>query len=104
MRLATLQDGDYFGEMEMFNRGARGTTVTTRSPVLCLTLEAEAFETVMEEHAALRQVMRQMALGRSLSTLSSIGRRGRKHPVWHHLTEIRCESTGPRIWVMQRRE
>jgi ATP-binding cassette subfamily B protein len=92
VQLATLQDGDYFGEMEMFNRGFRGTTVTTKSPVLCLTLEADVFEEVMKEFASLHQVMRQMALGRSLTTLSSVGRRGRKHPVWQQLIEHQWDS------------
>jgi len=92
VQLATLQDGDYFGEMEMFNRGFRGTTVTAKSPVLCLTLEADVFGEVMEEFTSLHQVMRQMALGRSLTTLSSIGRRGRKHPVWQQLIEQQWDS------------
>jgi ATP-binding cassette subfamily B protein len=87
VQLASFQDGDYFGEMEMLNRGARGHTVTAKSPVLCLTLEVDTFETIMKEHSSLHQVMRQMALGRSLTTLSSIGRRGRKHPVWQQLAE-----------------
>jgi len=87
VQLANLQDGDYFGEMEMFNRGFRGTTVATKSPVLCLTLEADVFEEIMEEFSSLHQVMRQMALGRSLTTLSSVGRRGRKDPVWQQLAD-----------------
>lgn len=85
VQLARLQDGDYFGEVEMFNRGFRGTTVTTKSPVLCLTLDAEVFEGIMQEFTSLHQVMRQMSLGRSLTTLSSLGRRGRKDSVWQKL-------------------
>jgi hypothetical protein len=44
-----------------------------------------------EELGAINQVVTQMALGRSLSTLFSVGRRRRTHPVWQVLTRpVRC--------------
>jgi CRP-like cAMP-binding protein len=70
---------NYFGEIEVFNGGTRNATVTSKTPLLCLTLEVSAFQEVMQKHNALQQVMRQMALGRGLTTISSIGRRPRKN-------------------------
>lgn len=79
VRLAVLQDGDYFGEVEVFNGGARNTTVASRTPLLCLTLDVSVFREVMQEFSVLQEVMRQMALGRGLTTISCIGRRSRNN-------------------------
>lgn len=79
IRLADLQDGDYFGEVEMLNKGRRMTTVIAKTPTLLLTLHADKFEQVMQEMTSLRDVMTQMALGRSLTTVSSLGRRRRSN-------------------------
>ena len=68
IRLADLQDGDYFGEVEMLNQSRRTTTVTTKTPNLVLALHAEHFHTMMGELSSLNKIVRQMALGRSLST------------------------------------
>lgn len=85
MRLADLQDGDYFGEVEMVNKGRRTTTVKAQTPSLVLALDAVHFRAMVEELGALSKVVTQMALGRSLSTLCSVGRRRRSHPVWQLL-------------------
>ena len=85
IRLADLQDGDYFGEGEMLNRGRRTTTVTAATPTLVLALRAEHFRAMMDELSSLNKVVTQMALGRSLSTICSVGRRRRTHPVWKGL-------------------
>jgi ATP-binding cassette, subfamily B, bacterial len=86
IRLADLQDGDYFGEVEMVNKGRRTTTVKAHTPSLLLALEATHFHRMVDELGALSKVVTQMALGRSLSTICSIGRRRRNHPVWHELS------------------
>ena len=85
IRLADLQDGDYFGEVEMVNKGRRTTTVKAQTPSLVLALDAEHFHRMVDELGALSKVVTQMALGRSLSTICSVGRRRRNHPVWQAL-------------------
>lgn len=87
IRLADLQDGDYFGEGEMLNQGRRTTTVKPKTPTLVLALHAEHFRNMMDELSSLNKVVTQMALGRSLSTICSVGRRRRNHPVWQELSE-----------------
>jgi len=87
IRLADLQDGDYFGEVEMVNKGRRTTTVKARMPSLILALDAEHFVNMVEEVGSLGKVVTQMALGRSLSTICSVGRRRRSHPVWNELIQ-----------------
>jgi len=86
IRLADLEDGDYFGEGEMLSRGRRTTTVRTRTPSLVLALRAEHFRAMMDELGSLNRIVTQMALGRSLSTICSVGRRRRSHPVWQELS------------------
>jgi CRP-like cAMP-binding protein len=76
IRLADLQDGDDFGEVEMVNKGRRATTVKAHTASLVLALDAAHFYAMVEELGALSKVVKQMALGRSLSTLCSVGRRG----------------------------
>lgn len=87
IHLAELQDGDYFGEVEMINKGRRTTSVTSRLPSLVLTLYADQFDSMAEELDSFNKVVIQMALGRSLTMISSIGRRRRSHPVWKKLCE-----------------
>lgn len=87
IRLADLQDGDYFGEGEMLNRGRRTTTVTAATPALVLALHAEHFRAMMDTLSSLNKVVTQMALGRSLSTICSIGRRRRSNSILHELSQ-----------------
>lgn len=89
IRLADLQDGDYFGEVEMVNKGRRTTTVRAGTPTLLLTLHAAHFDAMVGQLDALGKVVTQMALGRSLSTICSVGRRRRNHPVWQALVPQR---------------
>lgn len=93
IRLAELQDGDYFGEAEMINKGRRTTSVTAQMPSLVLTFYADQFESMAEELDSFSKVVTQMALGRSLSTISSLGRRRRGHPVWKKLTNTHKANT-----------
>lgn len=85
IRLADLQDGDYFGEGETLSRGVRRNTVKATLPTLVLALRAEYFLSMMDEISSLNKIVTQMALGRSLSMICSVGRRRRKHPVWQEL-------------------
>lgn len=87
IRLASLEDGDYFGEGEMLNRGRRTTTVTATRPSLVLALRAEHFNAMVNELSLLNKVVTQMALGRSLSTICTVGRRRRTHAVWQALVQ-----------------
>lgn len=87
IRLADLQDGDYFGEVEMVNKGRRTTTVKASTPSLVLALYAGHFEKMVEELDSLSKIVTQMALGRSLTTICSVGRRRRNHPVWKELSQ-----------------
>ena len=90
IRLADLQDGDYFGEVEMVNKGRRTTTVKARTPSLVLALDAAALSRAWWKNSArCSKVVTQMALGRSLSTICSVGRRRRSHPVWLELSRHR---------------
>ena len=82
IRLADMQDGDYFGEGEMLSRGRRTTTVTATSPCLVVALRAEHFHAMLAELSSLGKIVTQMALGRSLSTICSVGRRRRSNPIW----------------------
>ena len=87
IRLANLQDGDYFGEGEVLGRGLRSTTVTASTPSLVLALRAEHFHAMMDELSSLNKIVTQMALGRSLSTICSVGRRRRGNPIWQALQQ-----------------
>lgn len=86
IRLADMEDGDYFGEGEMLSRGRRTTTVKATSPCLVLALRAEHFHAMMDELRSLNKIVTQMALGRSLSTICSVGRRRRSNPIWRELS------------------
>ena len=69
--------------------GLPGQTVAREHrPSLLLALEATHFHRMVDELGALSKVVTQMALGRSLSTICSIGRRRRNHPVWHELSRL----------------
>ena len=85
IRLADLQDGDYVGEVEMLNRGRRTTMVTSRTPTLLLALHVDHFQAMLNELSSVNKIVTQMALGRSLTTICSAGRRRRSNPVWQEL-------------------
>ncbi len=85
IRLADLQDGDYVGEVEMLNRGRRTTTVASRTPTLLLALHVDHFHAMLDELSSVNKIVTQMALGRSLTTICSVGRRRRSNPVWQEL-------------------
>jgi CRP-like cAMP-binding protein len=63
------------------------TTVTAITPCLVLALRAEHFNAMVNELSLLNKVVTQMAPGRSLSAICSVGRRRRSHAVWQGLTQ-----------------
>ena len=54
---------------------------------LVLALSAAHFNAMVNELSLLNKVVTQMALGRSLSTICSVGRRRRSHAVWQGLMQ-----------------
>ncbi len=71
--------------VQMVNQGLRTTTVKARTPSLVLALDREHFDGMVDQLRTLSKVVTQMALGRSLSTICSVGRRRRSHQVWLEL-------------------
>jgi len=53
-RLATLRDGDYFGEIALLEDVPRTATVRARSPTILLTLEREQFFNLLNSMPGLR--------------------------------------------------
>ena len=72
------------GDIDM-NVGRRTTTVTATSPCLVVSLRAEHFHAMLAELSSLGKIVTQMALGRSLSTICSVGRRRRGNAIWRAL-------------------
>ena len=69
----------------MLSHGRRASTVKTMTPCLVLALHADHFHALMNKLSSLKKVVTQMALGRSLSTICSVGRRRRNHSIWQEL-------------------
>jgi len=61
--LATLVDGDHFGEMSLVSAVPTNATVKTMTPSILLTLQREQFDQLIRHNAKLRErideVMRQ---------------------------------------------
>ncbi|MEM7537882.1 MAG: ATP-binding cassette domain-containing protein [Chloroflexota bacterium] len=93
IELAELQDGDYFGEGALLHGNKRSATIVTKRPTLVLTLPADRFHYIVDEVTSLRGVVMQMALGRNLSIVHSLGRRKRTHPIWERLIDMPVEET-----------
>jgi CRP/FNR family transcriptional regulator, cyclic AMP receptor protein len=51
--VATLGDGEFFGELSVLDRQPRSATVATEVPTSCLALASWDFDAVMLEHPAL---------------------------------------------------
>lgn len=66
--LATLKEGDVFGEMGLLTGGgaARSATVTARSDALCYRLDKELFETILHQRPALASEFAHILSQRSL--------------------------------------
>ncbi len=51
--IATLGEGDHFGELSLIDRSARSATVTALEPCLCLVMSRQCFYEVIREYSAL---------------------------------------------------
>lgn len=56
--IATLAEGDFFGEMALFSGATHNATVRTLTPVRCLELPGQVFQWLVEEHPTLAQALR----------------------------------------------
>ncbi|HEY1015626.1 MAG TPA: cyclic nucleotide-binding domain-containing protein [Herpetosiphonaceae bacterium] len=56
--IATLAEGDFFGEMALLSGATHNATVRTLTPVRCLELPGEVFRWLIEEHPTLAQALR----------------------------------------------
>jgi CRP-like cAMP-binding protein len=55
--VATLEPGDYFGELALFDPAPRNATVTADVPVTLAVLERDRFETVLDAVPAMRDAL-----------------------------------------------
>lgn len=83
LKVATLEDGDYFGEEAALHGTAYATTVRARYPSLVLSLHRDALSRLLGD---LRGTLEDTAMGRSLSLLGRRGRApGRMAATWDEL-------------------
>jgi CRP-like cAMP-binding protein len=55
--IASLEPGDYFGELALFDRALRNATVTATSPVELVTFSRDAFEDLLDTVSSLRSAV-----------------------------------------------
>ena len=55
--VATLEPGDYFGELALLDPAPRNATVTAEVPVTVAVLERDGFQTALDAVPALRDVL-----------------------------------------------
>ena len=54
-RIATLQDGDYFGEIALLNDSPRTATVQAIRECICISLNRQTFFTLLKSHPAVKE-------------------------------------------------
>jgi ATP-binding cassette subfamily B protein len=54
-RIATLQDGDYFGEIALLNDSPRTATVQAIKQCICISLNRQTFFTLLKSHPAVKE-------------------------------------------------
>jgi putative ABC transport system ATP-binding protein len=62
--LATLQDGDFFGEVALLEDRPRNATVTARTETLCYTLSKETFRDVLSRSPSFEEELRKVLFQR----------------------------------------
>ena len=72
VQVATMQDGDYFGEIALLEGGPRMATVRTILPGLCLVLERKHFLNMLASNPAVRATIEQTARDRLNNSSSRI--------------------------------
>jgi ATP-binding cassette, subfamily B, bacterial len=60
-QLAKLTDGDYFGEIALLSDEPRNATVEAVGPCVCLSLQREYFQSLLEREPALRAEIERVA-------------------------------------------
>jgi ATP-binding cassette subfamily B protein len=70
--LATLQDGDFFGEMALLMDIPRTASVRTRTPSTLLTLDRERFLNLLNTNPALRSILESTSGARQQATLLAL--------------------------------
>ncbi|MGA3202369.1 MAG: ATP-binding cassette domain-containing protein, partial [Bryobacteraceae bacterium] len=61
VRVANLQDGDYFGEMALLSDQPRNATVRTLTPCVCLSLSRDLFDRLLAREPELREHIRKIS-------------------------------------------
>jgi ATP-binding cassette subfamily B protein len=61
VRVANLQDGDYFGEMALLSDQPRNATVRTLTPCVCLSLPRDLFDRLLAREPELREHIRKIS-------------------------------------------
>jgi ATP-binding cassette subfamily B protein len=64
VRLAKLQDGDYFGEMALLSHHPRNATVRALTPCVCLSLSRDLFDRLLSREPDLREHFRKVLAAR----------------------------------------
>lgn len=72
-RVASLEDGDFFGEMSLLNAALTTATVTARLPTVVLALEKTSFFTVVEKDHGLVEHLREAARARKAANEKALG-------------------------------
>ncbi len=70
--LATLQDGDFFGEVALLEGIPRTATVRTRAPSTLLALDRERFQELVSATPALRSILEAIAEARQQANLVAL--------------------------------
>jgi len=71
-RLATLEDGDFFGEISLLTDSPTTATVETLTPSTFLVLQREQLQSLMRRHAGLRAQVRQALESRVAETCAGL--------------------------------
>ncbi|MBS2038541.1 ATP-binding cassette domain-containing protein [bacterium] len=84
-QVATLADGDFFGEDALLEGSTYSTGVEAEFPTLVLLLEREDFCRLVADTQEVREAVQDTALGRSLTLFGGRGRRPSTLSIWNEL-------------------
>lgn len=84
-QVATLADGDFFGEDALLQDSTYSTGVEAEFPTLVLQLEREDFRRLVAGTQEVREAVEETALGRSLTLFGGRGRRPSTLSIWDDL-------------------
>jgi ATP-binding cassette subfamily B protein len=66
-RVATLDDGDFFGEIALLTGSPRMATVRALNATICITLDKEAFDALLEQDSELKKSISETARRRAVA-------------------------------------